>query len=61
MKRKHANDPPHQRAPVVTPPQESSDESKPKHGATVVLEITLLALKVVQTIVGIALHKAGSE
>jgi hypothetical protein len=61
MKRKHANDPPHQRPSVVTQAQGQSHEPQPKHRTTVVLEITLLALKVVQTIVGIALHKAGGE
>jgi len=59
MKRKHANDPPHQRPSVVTQTQGQSHEPQSKHRTTVVLEITLLALKVVQTIVGIAHHKTG--
>jgi len=59
MKRKHANDPPHQRPSVVTQTQGLSHEPQSKHRTTVVLEITLLALKVVQTIVGITLHKNG--
>jgi len=59
MKRKHANDPPHKRPSVVTHTQGKSQEMQAKHRTTVVLEITLLALKVVQTIVGIAHHKTG--